>query len=217
MDCAPFEPSGRSDLELIAHYKGSPELIPQEVRDAHPHIHELVSLVDKPPFLVRNIKVKGRSVLTWMRLIFMTSVERTHQSQPEYFPPPTIKTPRMDCPAYPAPTHPHITESCMQHLKKLQLDHVMVSFYNRPTDTIIHLTFESERHIDDMAMCTLEAYGQNLFRTESQGMVHVYHKRDNKFLATACTMALSSAGPVHLICVRPTNNRAYVILPLTFD
>ena len=71
MACAPYNHMGRSDLELVAHYKGSPELIPQEVLDMHPHVHEPVTLVNKPPFLVRNIKVKRRSVLTWMQLIFM--------------------------------------------------------------------------------------------------------------------------------------------------
>jgi hypothetical protein len=216
MATEPYDFDNKSDLEIATSFMGDADCLPPHIVTKFPHLPELVNLINKPPFMVRNIKIHGRSVITWMKLLFENAVEFTHQNPPTTLPD-TLRLPPVRIPPFPKMAHASVSDSCMQYPQYLHTNQVMFAFLHRPTSRLVHLTIESTRTLNNWSFVALEAYGQSFFRTKEPGMIEVFHQLERSFLSTCCQMVHTAAGPLHLIRIRPSNKPAYLQLLIAFD
>jgi len=191
------------------------KLLENEFRPAR----KIAEALKLPSLLFANDMLAGRTIGNWMLHAFQASLWNSSSNPPWL--PANIDVSRTvgTSDIIPKPENCVGVEHILLDASRLQLQHTLVTFYNRRSRKLARIHFNAPRMLDQVTLYALHRYGQAMISTEHKALVETFSEEDKEFRELPLPMILSTKQTVMFqLIARERNGKEeeYLNLPIFF-
>ena len=187
-----------------------------ETLEKFPEIEELLYLLKLPISAMKDVKIRDRTMVQWMCLLFHDGVVSV-STTPRDHPFPQYKTCPVQLPyQIPLPLDTSASSTCVSRMSSINISKVMILFHHRATNTATRLCFETWKQLDSVAIVALQEYGRTLFSTTQKGHMFVLQDGDRQYSLMPSEQVAQMEIDICLLFVQRDTSFAYALVPIIF-